>query len=113
MKQKKSNFDDEQKGLFLVAKCGKNRLVAIATGTIFTKGDPKMKSHRTFHIDVPAAAGMAANQVMDFTSNKIGMGHLMIKNSTSAGVVNFFSVLLTSERCFVCDLVLTECVVHV
>jgi len=28
-------------------------------------------------------------------------------------VVNFFSVLLTSERCFVCDLVLTECVVRV
>ena len=28
-------------------------------------------------------------------------------------VVNFFSVLLTSERCFVCDLVQTECVVRV
>jgi len=68
----------------LVDKCGKDHICAIATGTIYTKGDPKLKSDKTFHIDVPAAAGMAGNQVMDCTNSKIGMGHLMIKNNTSA-----------------------------
>ena len=43
-----------------------------------------MKSDKTFHIDVPAAAGMAGNQVMDCTNSKVGMGHLMVKNHTSA-----------------------------
>ena len=63
MKQKKSTIDEDQKGLFLVDKCGQDRIVAIATGPIFTKGDPKMTADKTYHIDVPAAAGMAGNQV--------------------------------------------------
>ena len=83
MKQKKSTIDEEQKGLFLVDKCGKDRIVAIATGPIFTKGDPRLKSEKTYHIDVPTADGMAGNQVMDCTNSKIGMGHLMVKNFTS------------------------------
>ena len=57
--------------------------MAIATGPIFTKGDPRLKSDKTYHIDVPAADGMAVNQVMDCTNSKIGMGHLMVKNFTS------------------------------
>ena len=83
MKQKKSTIDEEQKGLFLVDKCGKDRIVAIATGPIFTKGDPKMTADKSYHIDVPAADGMPGNQVMDCTNSKIGMGHLMVKNFTS------------------------------
>ena len=84
MKQKKSTFDEEQKGLFLVDKCGKDRIVAIATGPIYAKGDPRMTADKTYHIDVPAAAGMAGNQVMDCTNSKVDMGHLMVKNHTSA-----------------------------
>ena len=67
----------------MVDKCGKDRIVAIATGPIFTKGNPRLKSVQTYHIDVPAADGMAVNQVMDCTNSKIGMGHLMVKNFTS------------------------------
>ncbi len=38
---------------------------------------------KSYHIHLPAAAGMAGNKVMDFTNSKIGMGHLMFKNNTS------------------------------
>jgi hypothetical protein len=43
-----------------------------------------MTADKTCHFDVPAAAGMAGNQVMDCTNSKISMRHLMVKNNTSA-----------------------------
>ncbi len=44
-----------------------------------------MTADKTYHIDVLAAAGMAGHpQVMDCTNSKVGMGHLMVKNHTSA-----------------------------
>ncbi len=43
-----------------------------------------MTADKSYHIDVPAAAGMAGNLVVDCTNSKIGMGHLIIKNNINA-----------------------------
>ena len=80
VKLKKSIIDGERKGLFLVDKCSKDRMVAIATGPIYSHGDPRMTADKTYHLEVPDMP----NKVMDCTNSKIGMGHLMIKNTTSA-----------------------------